>query len=1238
MKKYVVIAGAGISMASPSNLPSWWDFNKSIVLAIKEKALELCPEAKDTLSLFDEIEKSNIPVQCISDIIVNQAAGESYFPLLTLLNSSKPNKNHFALAELANKGVLKAIITTNFDTLIESAFSKEKVPLFIANEEKDYLMIPNHDICKLLKIHGSVINYKTLIDTVTQKSVGLSPNKLLALNGVLSDSEIIIVGFSGADLDFDINYIPFSDAIETGSTIKWIIRKGSTPNHNVYKLKEMYPSSVEIVVDDIPEYFIQLGLPPDSLNDSRCITESFDHEQTGIFDKIKKVLSLHHIGTHGCVGYCISLLNASGKKAEASILARIYEKHLIIDKENLLFSTPGIMQLSLQKMREKDYQKAQFWLKKCIFVTNYILYLTTNISNSKSIFLTSNLSSNKYIKEYCFNQSSLYNNLGLIYLYEEKNKRAILFFKKAMFYAEKCSNKKQIGIILFNIARAEYRLDHDYDKLLIRLKKAMNYSRLAGNINTFLEILIYDCKIRFNLGEYYIISENIKLIESNLNNVTKSSFCIEFYLILAELSVRTGAFDNSYVYIEKAICYTEKETSKDNYYVLLSYLKTLYFYNEKSCMLISRLCKTIGKDVNLELKEFEKINSYYQSMPFKIPIIIFSNFPENKERIGVILSEFKIKRDNVSKYFDQISKRYILNNKWERLIEISRCFLASANNDCDKSVALYRIGCGLSEIGEYSSAIDVFTEVIKKGESAKQTILGWSYIEIAKILARNPLLISYTSDYYQKGMNHLSVVSLQEMEAACISYLDAILKLNLYNEAKERIDFLLTMDISDNCKNTISHMRKYVMPNILNIQNYEDSILFESPEAIATEALKKYELDKEQAWYLVRLAKEKYALEGNNIGIAKCENNMGCFCVSERKYEQAINHFKESFDIKISEKELNGAVSDLSTIICCYCELQDNNEFDDYIVYAELHIPNFYNCSSKFNLYFSLFLYYLKKEEYGLAYKYAELANEGIDYSSTENTKAKDTLEKMINAILEAYKETSIISLDEYNQRIHNLIRAYQKGDIKEFDSSVDHLRKEVSLDRIQLGQLEGTIGNANLEKGNYIEAINCFDNALSCFYEIEGVEKLKKEFICTAINGKVLALSKLNRNEECTEYLADYLLKNDINSPSEVPLVCNYCNRIFTGDEKIKKDSDLYRELKSLLDKIKEIQGLSYEESGAFHHTYGLLCFLVDDYDNSIEYFKKAKHEFEIINSDKAQSSEQMLRLAEAESKTKEN
>ena len=63
---------------------------------------------------------------------------EAYFPVIGILNSVAFNSNHATLAALARDGILRAIITTNFDALTETAFIDAKVELRIYTVKQGY--------------------------------------------------------------------------------------------------------------------------------------------------------------------------------------------------------------------------------------------------------------------------------------------------------------------------------------------------------------------------------------------------------------------------------------------------------------------------------------------------------------------------------------------------------------------------------------------------------------------------------------------------------------------------------------------------------------------------------------------------------------------------------------------------------------------------------------------------------------------------------------------------------------------------------------------------------------------------------------------------------------------------------------------------------------------------------------------------------------------------------------------
>ncbi|MDE5756931.1 MAG: SIR2 family protein, partial [Clostridia bacterium] len=412
MRQKVIIAGAGISVAPPSNLPSWWEYNKKLIAGIKTEVLELCPEAKDVLKGLDV--ENKLPVQCISQIIVSQGASESYFPLLELLNGTCPNANHFALAELARLGLIKAIVTTNFDTLIETAFQNEAVPLFTAVQKQDYYESAQITACKLYKIHGSVHDYTSLIDTVRQKAIGLSPEKRFILENILSNSDIYVIGFSGADLDFDLDYIPLVRAIESGSKITWVVRSNNQLNPNVEELQKRYPHNVCVKEMELRELFEKWGAHYREVKKPLLDTTCSEYE-VKLTQRIKELFSSDHIGKHGCVGYCLTLLDMIDAVEDANKLAEIYEKKLDVNALKIS-SVLGINAFARQKLLSKDWQGALRGYNAVIKCLQHFINLCREIRETKDV----QFSAEQFRlaeQENAQNLAAAYTNIGNVYYY-----------------------------------------------------------------------------------------------------------------------------------------------------------------------------------------------------------------------------------------------------------------------------------------------------------------------------------------------------------------------------------------------------------------------------------------------------------------------------------------------------------------------------------------------------------------------------------------------------------------------------------------------------------------------------------------------------------------------------------------------------------------------------------------------------------------------------------------------------
>ena len=159
-----------------------------------------------------------------SEFLVSQLARESYLPVLGVLDSPQPNDYHAALAGLARADILRAVVTTNFDTLIEAAFRQDGVPLATCITVDDYRDKSGGDTCGLFKIHGSAAAVSTLRDTVSQKIRGLPLYVRSRLAALYRQYHVLVVGFSGADLEFGDDYLAFSAIQSEGPGITWLVR------------------------------------------------------------------------------------------------------------------------------------------------------------------------------------------------------------------------------------------------------------------------------------------------------------------------------------------------------------------------------------------------------------------------------------------------------------------------------------------------------------------------------------------------------------------------------------------------------------------------------------------------------------------------------------------------------------------------------------------------------------------------------------------------------------------------------------------------------------------------------------------------------------------------------------------------------------------------------------------------------------------------------------------------------
>ncbi|AKB78550.1 hypothetical protein MSHOH_2067 [Methanosarcina horonobensis HB-1 = JCM 15518] len=154
----------------------------------------------------EEIISSKMPFE----YFVHNLASDADEKIFQIFRYGEPNTNHVLIAKLAKLGIVKTILTTNFDLLFEKALIKEGLEFVIHYDDDDFSKIDfknKKGKLNLFKIHGSVERYDSLLNTVNKVGQGLTKNQKKIMDYVFlggSHSKILVLGYSCSD-KFDIN-------------------------------------------------------------------------------------------------------------------------------------------------------------------------------------------------------------------------------------------------------------------------------------------------------------------------------------------------------------------------------------------------------------------------------------------------------------------------------------------------------------------------------------------------------------------------------------------------------------------------------------------------------------------------------------------------------------------------------------------------------------------------------------------------------------------------------------------------------------------------------------------------------------------------------------------------------------------------------------------------------------------------------------------------------------------------
>jgi hypothetical protein len=341
----VLFLGAGASMLPPSSLPNWYQFNHLVLAALTRRVAEYTGRdvfAGEVLAALLERRPSwpapagqRDTTQFLAPDyqaqLIAEESGEDYFRVLQALDTDDVNAVHQGAAALAGAGYVAAIVTTNFDRLIERALSEAGVAFDVFFDVEGFARlaqsldegVPQGGMgipppLPVVKVHGSVEAPESMVDTLQQRLAGRPEALERALLMLLERHHWLFLGFSGADFDYDPNYLGLRGAAEAAAGFSFLARPGSPPRPAVLDLARDYGPKAFLVEGKLPGWLAELisALGPSP----PAIPKPAVDRLTGLQARIAAWVD--SLGDMAAINILTALLQSSGQEDAAFQLLR----------------------------------------------------------------------------------------------------------------------------------------------------------------------------------------------------------------------------------------------------------------------------------------------------------------------------------------------------------------------------------------------------------------------------------------------------------------------------------------------------------------------------------------------------------------------------------------------------------------------------------------------------------------------------------------------------------------------------------------------------------------------------------------------------------------------------------------------------------------------------------------------------------------------------------------------------
>jgi len=193
---YALLLGSGVSIEAgiPTGRDIFWETMRLIYH-------ESGGKDDDAAKLKEWFEASEYATCTYADILAAlfPSIGDRHQFVAKHFDNKVPGPSHKLIAEMVEQGLVKVIVTTNFDPLMEHALDEKKISYcVVASDEDVQNVIPlEHSKCWIMKVHGDY-RQQTIRNTPAELE-SLSLGITAKFKEIVDRHGLVVIGYGGGD-------------------------------------------------------------------------------------------------------------------------------------------------------------------------------------------------------------------------------------------------------------------------------------------------------------------------------------------------------------------------------------------------------------------------------------------------------------------------------------------------------------------------------------------------------------------------------------------------------------------------------------------------------------------------------------------------------------------------------------------------------------------------------------------------------------------------------------------------------------------------------------------------------------------------------------------------------------------------------------------------------------------------------------------------------------------------------